>query len=175
VERFNSTLVAMLAMYVAMEQRDWDKYIRYCVFAYNTSRHEINKYTPFYLLFGRIPTLPIDVMSRTDSELYATVGDYARAIIRRMRVAHNLAVMHQREIHNKYREKALEKSIREYTVGDLVLIRYYKPKEGLNPKLSSLYYGPFKVVEKKSLVTYKVQLPQSKESQVVHVNRMKKF
>ena len=38
-----------------------------CVFAYNTSRHESSKYTPFYLMFNRHAILPIDINLTEDS------------------------------------------------------------------------------------------------------------
>ena len=31
------------------------------MFAYNTSRHDSSKFTPFHLMFGRQATLPIDL------------------------------------------------------------------------------------------------------------------
>jgi len=180
VERFNSTLATMLAMYVSLDQRDWDKYIPYCVYAYNTSRHEINKFSPYYLLFGREPTLPVDVMSRTDDELFTNATDYTRSIIRRMRVAHRLAEKNQREIHQKYAEKSVAIDIPEYEPGDLVYVQYYQPKTGLTAKLSLLWRGPFEIKRRLSNVTYEVQLyqpgRQGKHARmVVHVKRLKKF
>ncbi|KAL5494151.1 hypothetical protein EMCRGX_G015429 [Ephydatia muelleri] len=56
-ERFNQTLQNMLVKYVDM----WSHYLDTCAFAYNTSRHDSTKYTPFMLMFGRRATLPIDV------------------------------------------------------------------------------------------------------------------
>jgi hypothetical protein len=180
VERFNSTLAAMLAMYVSIDQRDWDKYIPYCVYAYNTSRHEINKFSPYYLLFGREPTLPVDVMSRTDDELFTNGTDYARSIIRRMRVAHRLAEKNQREIHQKYADKAVMIDIPEYEPGNLVYVQYYQPKVGLTAKLSLLWRGPFEIIKKLSNVTYEVQVYQPERRgkharMIVHVRRLKKF
>ena len=39
----------------------WSSYLDTCVFAYNTSRHESSKFSPFELMFGRRATLPIDI------------------------------------------------------------------------------------------------------------------
>ena len=43
------------------EQNDWDKYIESVLFAYRTSKQDSSKYTPFYLMYGRQATLPIDI------------------------------------------------------------------------------------------------------------------
>ena len=177
VERFNSTLVAMLAMYVSMDQKDWDKYIRYCVFAYNTSRHELNQFTPYYLVFGREASLPINVASRVDSDIYLSSGEYAQQIIRRMRVAHNLASKNQRSVASEYKTKALAKPPPEFKAGDLVWLRFYSHKIGLSPKLEHMWRGPFEIVERTAPVTYVVSVPGRTRNlkYVTHVNRLKKF
>ena len=59
----------MLVKFVRSKKEDWSSYLDTCVFAYNTSRHESSKFTPFQLMFGRRATLPIDLdTSRTDPE-----------------------------------------------------------------------------------------------------------
>ena len=57
----------MLVKYVFDKQEQWSFYLDTCVFAYNTSRHESSKYTPFFLMFGRRATLPIDINFCEDS------------------------------------------------------------------------------------------------------------
>jgi transposase InsO family protein len=60
-ERFNQTLVDMIAKYVENNAKDWDELIPYVLFGYCTVIHEATKESPFYLMFGRDPVLPIDV------------------------------------------------------------------------------------------------------------------
>lgn len=57
----------MLVKYVFDKREQWSSYLDTCVFAYNTSRHESTKYTPFFLMFGRRATLPIDINFCKDS------------------------------------------------------------------------------------------------------------
>ena len=52
----------MLAKVVAGHQRDWDEHIQNVLFAYRTAIHDSTGYTPFLVMFGRSPTLPVDVM-----------------------------------------------------------------------------------------------------------------
>jgi transposase InsO family protein len=59
VERFNKTLATMISMYVNKKQNDWDIFLPFVTFAYNTCKHESTKYTPFFLMYGREPRLPI--------------------------------------------------------------------------------------------------------------------
>ena len=60
VERFNRMLEAMLAKNVKDNQRDWDQWLQKVLFAYRTSLHETTGFTPFHLVFGRTPNLPVD-------------------------------------------------------------------------------------------------------------------
>eukprot|EP00731_Ephydatia_muelleri_P017202 Em0010g300a len=48
-ERFNQTLQNMLVKYVSSKKDMWSHYLDTCAFAYNTSRHDSTKYTPFML------------------------------------------------------------------------------------------------------------------------------
>lgn len=66
VERFNHTFAQMLAMYVNTCHTNWDEYVHYVTFAYNTSRHESTGMTPFFSLYGREAILPIDITLGSD-------------------------------------------------------------------------------------------------------------
>ena len=58
VERFNRTLLNMLATCASDHPFDWEKYIRKVCMAYNSSVQATTGYTPFYLMFGRQARLP---------------------------------------------------------------------------------------------------------------------
>ena len=59
VERFNSTLLSMLATTIADHPWDWEDNLRQLCYAYNTSVHSSTGYTPFFLMFGRQARLPV--------------------------------------------------------------------------------------------------------------------
>ena len=59
VERFNRTLTDMLAKKVEKNGRDWDKHLPYVLYAYRANRQESTQESPFYLLYGRDPQLPV--------------------------------------------------------------------------------------------------------------------
>ena len=72
------------------DQNDWDKYIDSVLFAYRTSRQDSSKYTPFFLMYGRQATLPIDILTDqqkttpTNSEVQMTdeqIHEKARQLI----------------------------------------------------------------------------------------------
>jgi transposase InsO family protein len=61
VERFKHTFVEMLSMNFSSCHDEWDEIVDFMVFSYNTSRQESTGVTPFYSLYGREATLPVDV------------------------------------------------------------------------------------------------------------------
>ena len=60
-ERFNQTLSNCLVSKINESQDDWDDKLDAILFSYRISRQASTKYSPYYLMFGRHPRLPIDV------------------------------------------------------------------------------------------------------------------
>ena len=59
-ERFNSTLLDMLGTLENVQKSDWKKYVNFLVYSYNCTPHESIRVSPFKLMFGCKPKLPID-------------------------------------------------------------------------------------------------------------------
>ena len=62
VERFNRTMLAMLASTVEEDPSNWEQHLRKVCMAYNTYVHPSTGYAPFYLMFGCLARLPVDIM-----------------------------------------------------------------------------------------------------------------
>ncbi|KAL5489058.1 hypothetical protein EMCRGX_G018106 [Ephydatia muelleri] len=60
-ERFNQAIQLMLVKFCSDRHSTRDTYLDACTFAYNTSRQESTKYSPFELMFGRKPVLPVEL------------------------------------------------------------------------------------------------------------------
>ncbi|MCP3681087.1 MAG: transposase family protein, partial [bacterium] len=93
VERFNRTLCNMLSMYVTKQQNDWDLWLPYCLFAYNTAKQDSTQESPYFLLYGRDPRLPVDVtFNALRARTIPWTSDYAKSIALRLTQAHELAL-----------------------------------------------------------------------------------
>ena len=60
-ERFNQTLLNLLGTLDPKEKPDWKSHVGPLVHAYNATKHDSTKHSPFLLMFGREPRLPIDL------------------------------------------------------------------------------------------------------------------
>ena len=62
LEIVHSTMHNMLAMYCDVAHDDWAQLLPFVQVANNTAYNSTLHETPHYLMFGRMPTLPIDVI-----------------------------------------------------------------------------------------------------------------
>ena len=55
----------MISKMCSGKKDQWDEFLESSVFAYNTSCHESTNYSPFEVMFGRKPTLLVDLEMNT--------------------------------------------------------------------------------------------------------------
>ncbi|CAI5678545.1 unnamed protein product [Oreochromis niloticus] len=63
-QRFNRTLGNMLRSLPPRSKQKWPQMIQSMTFVYNCTAHKTTGFAPFYLMFGRVPRLPVDLMFR---------------------------------------------------------------------------------------------------------------
>lgn len=65
-ERMNRSLLAMLGTLENSQKRKWKDFLSSVVHAYNCTKHASTGYSPYYLMFGRDPQLPVDIEFSVD-------------------------------------------------------------------------------------------------------------
>ena len=60
-ERFKSTLIGMLGTLPPEKKSEWKNHIGTLVHAYNCTQNSATEFSPYYLMYGRQPHLPVDV------------------------------------------------------------------------------------------------------------------
>jgi len=127
-ERFNRTLSTMLSMYVNRHHRNWDEYLPYVVFAYNTVAQDSTGQSPYYLLFGMQARMLTDVdrsvNTSTLSEKFEHLHEARELAIR----ANQIAQRRQKEYYDRNRYS------QEFEVNDLVLIHRSKRRFTASPR-----------------------------------------
>ena len=175
VERFNRTMLAMLATCAKDNPLDWESYIRKVCMAYNTSVQASTGYTPFFLMFGRQARIPVDVMYGSPNSSQHTVNEYAATLRKQMDKAFALARKYS--LTNHLRQKEIyDKKIhgKAYKKGDLVWLHSPARCRGASKKLCHPWSGPYKVVKKLSDCNYRIEKLQGRrDRKVVHFERLK--
>ena len=175
VERFNRTLLDMLATTTREHPFDWEDQIRKVCMAYNTSVHSSTGFTPFYLMFGREAKLPIDLMYGTGNNVETPITDYANQLKKSLEGAYNQARQKLGASHER-RKGHYDKRIHgePFQEGDLVWLHSKVIPQGQSKKLHHPWTGPYKIVERISDSDYKVKgLRGKKQSHIVHFDRLK--
>ena len=95
VERFNSTLLKMIKVYLKGEQTNWDQHLGCLAGAYRGSVHDSTGLTPNLMMLGCEIDTPLAVMfGAHHHELYPTYGEYVAKLKDRMQHAHDIAIEH---------------------------------------------------------------------------------
>jgi len=124
-ERFNRSLLNMLRTLSEEQKSDWKSNITSLVHAYNSTTHDSTGYSPFYLMYGRKPRLPIDVLFQLGSPHEDT--DYVTYISKlkeRLIYAYELASQNM-EKSAKSNKRRYDRRVRGAVpaIGDRVLLK----------------------------------------------------
>ena len=65
VERMNQTIIHMIGKLEEDRKACWSEHLPELLLAYNATRSTVTGYSPYYLLFGRRPRIPVDYLFPT--------------------------------------------------------------------------------------------------------------
>ena len=131
-ERFNSTLCNMLGTLSEEEKSDWKSHLGCMTHAYNCTKHASTTYSPYYLMFGRHPRLPIDVefgLNKPNCSDNSSKSRYIQKLRRRLNYAFQKASKYSDQQASKYKH-SYDKSVKgpQLHENDLVLVKIVSHK-----------------------------------------------
>ena len=175
VERFNRTMGDMLAAFCSDSQNDWDRLLPYVTWAYNSAVHSSTGMSPFRVLHGLEPRLPVDLLLGGELESPADCVELEGRIRRGFEVVRkNLETSQQRQ-HESYNKETTESKLK---VGDLVLLSNRVLKKGKCKALNERWTGPYEIIKVLGEVNFRIRLLQPgrrKRQLIVHHDRLKRF
>ena len=173
VERFNRTLANMLSCYVRENQKNWDLFLPYVLFAYRTSAHSVTRHTPFFLLYGRDPKTPLQSGINFDQSKYIMdLDDYKSVMLTGFYKAWHSAKKNIEDAQGKYIGNPAKDN--PYKVGQLVRIFQPTNKKGLVGKLCRNWQGPFRILTIAPPVLM-LQSLVTRKRKCVHMSRCKRL
>ena len=125
---------------------DWKSHLGCMTHAYNCTKHASTTYSPYYLMFGRHPRLPIDVafgLHKPNCSDNCSKSRYIQKLRRRLNYAHKKASKYSSEQAQKYKT-SYDKSVKgpQLQVNDLVLVKIvaHKARHKIQDKWESEEY-----------------------------------
>jgi hypothetical protein len=170
-ERVNQILEDMLRAYVLAYGTKWEDCLPFAEFSYNNSYQASLQMAPFEALYGRKCRTPLNWSKTRESQVFGP--DIIREAEEQVQLIRNRLKAAQT------RQKSYADSKRRpvtFNVGDLVYLRV-TPLKGMQRfhvkgKLAPWYIGPFKILECRGEMSYKLELPPklSEVHNVFHVS-----
>ena len=166
LERTHKTLANYLRCFCDTKVNNWDEWIPFACFTYNTTPHTVTKYTPYEVLFGRIANIP-GKLQRQPQPLY-NFEDIVLEIKGKMQ--HCQQIARERLVKCKEAQRLKVKSNEcDFKENDLVLLKVEN-----RHKLDPLWKGPYEIKEIKGSNAVIQELGKRKH-QEIHINRLKPY
>lgn len=172
VERFNRTLLQMLGTLENERKSRWKEYVKPLVHAYNCTRHDTTGYTPYELMFGRQPRLPVDLAFGLPVDTpNKSHSQYVENLKNRLRESYEMATKNAGKIAERNKQR-FDKHVVALTLeeGDRVLVRNVRLRG--KHKLADKWEQNVHVVVKKAhnLPVYTVK-PEGKDGPLRTLHR----
>ena len=165
------TVRTMLRSFAAEYRQDWDLHLPILEMQYNNTKNATTGLTPFETVFGYNITTPLDILSGTTTLSGGEATSFIKQLHRNVKVAKK-AIEEQQQQQKLQADKHRREQV--FDVGDMVLLstkdlrNYYKQ--------DPTFIGPYKVIEKRSDLTYKLELPAGmKLHPVFHTSKLRKY
>ena len=158
VERFNRTLLNMLATSCHEHPSIWDTQLQKVCMAYNTSIHNTTGYTPFFLMFGCQARLPVDILYGSCPGNPVTPNQYATQLRCSLQEAYDRVRNAMSTTHEGQKEYYDERIHgKQFISGVLVWLHTKAVPTGQSRKLFSPWGGPYQVLDQLSDCTYRIR------------------
>ena len=169
VEKWNGTIIKILKTIITDNPKVWHLLIRLATLAYNTSYHRVLRDSPYFLLRKEDPFVPYDDFIK-DTKVYYNLDDYKQrtlTIASRAFKTVEKCLRAEEAITAKY-DKGKKKEIK---IGDRVFVKNHRRKG----KFSAWYVGPYRVLEQRGKVVFKLKHIASGKEKIFHADHLRKI
>jgi len=147
---------------------NWDTFIPYAMFVFNSSEHRSTGKQPYELMYGRTINMPNSFMKPPEPRY--NYEDYHLELKQKLQLSHQIArdrlLEQKQKTKEYYDQKQNQITVHE---GDRVLLKNSARKGKLSPK----WLGPYEVIELRA--NENVTLQKERKRVTVHKNLIRVF
>ena len=140
-ERLNSTIIARIRTLPPSEKTKWHLHLDSLLLAYNSTVHESTQASPFYVMFGRRPKIPLDLMIRLpalqDNQLPVNVKNFASEREQELKASFELCAKNiekRKERSKRNFDNKLGRPTLVFQPSDRVLVRKHSTKNKIDDR-----------------------------------------
>ena len=171
-ERFHRCLNEMIQKQVDEDQTKWDEILQPCLGAYRMSKNESTKHSPYFVIHGRDPVLPIDTLLQPRHRY--TGEEYVPAMFEHLHNAYAQVTQNIQQSREHNQSLIANHAIpSDFKPGDLVF--YFDPsvQPGNSTKLTLHWKAHFRVVSKLGKENYCIKNMNTGKTRIVHSENLR--
>ena len=172
-----SYILSSLAKQLDEFHMQWDQYLPFTQFVYNTSPClDSTEFTPAFLVYGRHPRTPLDQVIPNPQNCPKSAQNYVSELLPMLDAARVEAEQTLNERKGLMKKRCTERAQNcQFRVGETVYLHSPVLIQDQSRKLASPWHGPFYVIEKLTDLHVRLRAIQDNKlyPQKVHVNRLK--
>ena len=176
VERMNAVVSQTLRCLMSdvTDLAKWIEYLPTVEMAVNSLPNRSTGYSPYYLMYGHHPVLPVELLKGDESTNVESVSKFVgrmHEVWRSARAQMQKAVVTQKKYYDTKHKDV------QFAVGDTVLLSTQNLRlKGIPHKLQWKFCGPYKILEKIGAQAYRLKLPDTwRIHPVFHVSLLKQW
>jgi hypothetical protein len=155
VEGFHSYLAKALSAVISPNHDDWDEHLESVLFAYRATPMDALGMSPFEVIYGRKPNLPIDCIigrEMTDQPI-DSVEDHRKMILNKARTSFPAIRQEKTDRHRQNQQSDRDIKNKKFSVGQKVYLHFpkgrFRPIDGVT-KFSKVNDGPYTILDQRS-------------------------
>lgn len=166
------------------EEKNWVEALDGILFAHRTAKHNSTGYSPFYLLYGRHPRLPVDVTLPEDTDIgfedelnseHVTNVSRAMQVIREAtqdKAKNNIEKSQEKQRKHYNKRHSTKDELKE---GDKVLLKNLKRADRKGGKETCPWLGPYAIVKVNDNSTCRLSSETGELKKTQHMCNLKRF
>ena len=151
---------------------EWEDIVPGALFAMRTCVNDSTKYTPYMVIYGRDPVMPLDTLLTPRRRYYGE--DYVPTALQRLHTAFIHVAENTKKAREDYQKHADNRARqRKFEVGDPVFLHDPTVREGQMRKFCSPWMSHYRIVEMTGPVTAVIRCQRTGHYRTAHVNNLR--